>query len=123
MLAQELSHSFRASVVVDNRPGAAGTLGIETVVKASPDGYTMLIVSGSYATNAALLKLPYDPVRDVTPVSLIGETGFVAALHPAVSARTIRELVALVKLQPEASITPRPAPADSLISRPSCLAL
>ena len=58
------------------------------------------MVSGSYAANAALFKLPYDPVNDVTPISLIGETGFLVSLHPSVSAKTIKELVALAKAKP-----------------------
>src|ERR1043166_6653173 len=99
-LAQKVSESFGASVVVDNRPGAAGTIGIETAVRANPDGYTILIVSGSYAANAALLKLPYDPVGDITPISLVGETGFLAAVHPGVPAKTIKELVALARTRP-----------------------
>jgi tripartite-type tricarboxylate transporter receptor subunit TctC len=100
MFAQKLAESFGASVVVDNRPGAAGTIGIETTVRASPDGYTMIMVSGSYAANAALLNLPYDPVGDITPISLIGESGFLAAVYPSVPARTIKDLVALIKAKP-----------------------
>ena len=84
VLAQKLTESFGASVVVDNRPGGAGTIGTETAVRANPDGYTMIMVSASYATNAALYKLPYDPVNDVAPIALIGETGFMVTLHPSV---------------------------------------
>src|SRR5437879_8960837 len=65
MLAQKLSESFGASVVVDNRPGAAGTTGTEAAVRANPDGYTMIMVSAAYATNAVLYKLPYDALNDV----------------------------------------------------------
>ena len=99
-MAQKLTESLGQSVVVDNRAGGGGTIGAETAVRALPDGYTLAMVSGSYAANAALFKLPYDPVNDVTPISLIGETGFLVSLHPSVSAKTIKELVALAKAKP-----------------------
>ena len=69
-------------------------------MRSLPDGYTLAMVSGSYATNAALFKLPYDPVNDVTPISLIGETGFLVSLHPSVPAKTVKELLALAKAKP-----------------------
>ncbi|MCX7135274.1 MAG: tripartite tricarboxylate transporter substrate binding protein [Proteobacteria bacterium] len=99
-MAQKLTESVGQSVVVDNRAGGGGTIGAETAVRSLPDGYTLAMVSGSYAANAALFKLPYDPVNDVTPISLIGETGFLVSLHPSVSAKTIKELVALAKAKP-----------------------
>ena len=83
-MAQKLTESLGQSVVVDNRAGGGGTIGAETAVRSLPDGYTLAMVSGSYAANAALFKLPYDPVNDVTPISLIGETGFLVSLHPSV---------------------------------------
>ena len=58
---------------MDNRAGGGGTIGAETVVRAAPDGYTMIIVSGSYAANAAVYKLPYDSVNDIAPIALVGE--------------------------------------------------
>src|SRR5689334_14844309 len=73
--AQKLRESLGQTVVVDNRAGGGGTIGTETVVKAAPDGYTMIIVSGSYAANAAVYKLTYDPVKDIAPIALVGETG------------------------------------------------
>ncbi len=100
ILAQKLSESFATPVVVDNRPGAAGTIGTETVVRANPDGYTMMVTSASYATNAALYKLPYDPANDVAPIALLGETAFVVTLHPSVPVKTVKELVAYDKAYP-----------------------
>jgi tripartite-type tricarboxylate transporter receptor subunit TctC len=100
-LAQKLSDAFGQSVVVDNRAGAAGTIGTETTVRATPDGYTMIMVSASYSTNAALFKLPYDPINDISPIALIGESGFMVALHPSVPAKTIKELIALAKAKPD----------------------
>ena len=99
-LAQKITEAFKYSVVVDNRPGGGGTIGAETAVRASPDGYTMILVSAGYAANAALYKLPYDPLRDVTPIALLGETGYVAALHPAVPIQTVKELIAYDKKNP-----------------------
>jgi tripartite-type tricarboxylate transporter receptor subunit TctC len=96
-MAQKLTESLGQAVVVDNRAGGGGTIGAETTVRAAPDGYTLAMVSGSYAANAAIFKLPYDPVNDITPISLIGETGFLVSLHPSVPAKTIKELIAIAK--------------------------
>lgn len=100
MLAQKLSQIFKQTVVVDNRPGGGGAIGAEIAVRANPDGYTMLMASAAYAANAALYKLPYDPVNDVTPISLIGETGFLVALHSSVPIKSIKELIAYDKTSP-----------------------
>src|SRR6185369_3182125 len=100
MLAQKLTETFKQSVVVDNRPGGGGTIGIETAVRANPDGYTMILVTASYAANAALYKLPYDPVSDVAPIALIGANGLVVALHPSVPITSIKELIAYAKANP-----------------------
>jgi tripartite-type tricarboxylate transporter receptor subunit TctC len=100
MLAQKLTETFKQSVVVDNRPGGGGTIGIETAVRANPDGYTMILVTASYAANAALYKLPYDPVSDVAPFALIGANGLVVALHPSVPITSIKELIAYAKANP-----------------------
>ncbi len=99
-LAKNLTEAFGQSVVVDNRAGGGGTIGAETAVRAAPDGYTLAIVSGSYGTNAALFKLSYDPINDISPISLIGETGFLVSLHPSVPAKSIKELIALAKAKP-----------------------
>ena len=100
MLAQRLTETFKQSVLVDNRPGAGGTIGAETAMRADADGYTMIIVSAAYAASAALYKLPYDPVKDVTPVALIGEGGNLLMLHPSVPVKSIEELVAYDKANP-----------------------
>jgi len=100
VIAQKLTESFKQSVVVDNRAGGGGTIGAEMAVRAAPDGYTMIMVSGSYSTNAALYKLPYDPVNDITPIALIGETGFVVGMHPSVPIKSIKELIAYDKANP-----------------------
>jgi tripartite-type tricarboxylate transporter receptor subunit TctC len=102
LLAQKLTESFRQTVIVDNRAGGGGTIGAETTVRATPDGYTAIMMSGSYATNAAMFRLPYDPVNDILPMGLIGDTGFLVALHPAVQIKSVPELVAYARAKPGA---------------------
>jgi tripartite-type tricarboxylate transporter receptor subunit TctC len=102
LLAQKLSESFKQTVLVDNRAGGGGTMGVETTVRATPDGYTTIMMSGSYATNAAVYPLPYDPVNDILPIGLIGDTAFIVALHPGVPIRSVKELVAYAKAKPGA---------------------
>jgi tripartite-type tricarboxylate transporter receptor subunit TctC len=101
-IAQKMSDSLAQSVIVDNRPGAGGTVGAETAVRAHPDGYTLVMVSGSYATNAAVYKLAYDPINDVEPISIIGESAFVLVVHPSVAAKSPQDLIALAKAKPGA---------------------
>lgn len=102
VLAQKLTESFGRTVIVDNRAGGGGTMGVETAVRATPDGYTAIIMSGSYATNAAIYKLPYDPINDIQPLGLLGNTAFIVALHPAVPIKSIGELLAFAKAKPGA---------------------
>ena len=102
LLAQKLTEAFGQTMIVDNRAGGGGTMGAETTVRATPDGYTVIMMSGSYATNAAMYKLPYDPVNDILPLGLIGDTAFVVALHPAVPIKSVAELLAYAKAKPGA---------------------
>jgi tripartite-type tricarboxylate transporter receptor subunit TctC len=99
VLSAHLTEAFGHSVIVDNRPGAGGRIGEEMIVRASPDGYTLGMVSG-YGTNAAIYKLPYDPVNDIQAVIAVGEAGFVIALHPTVQAKTIGDLIAIARASP-----------------------
>ena len=100
LLAQRLSETFKQPLVVENRTGAGGSVGTEIAVKANPDGYTILLVASTYAAYAALHKLPYDPVKDVTPIIFLGETGFVISVHPTVPVKSIKELIAYEKNNP-----------------------
>jgi tripartite-type tricarboxylate transporter receptor subunit TctC len=100
MLAQKLTTSFKQSVIVDNRAGGGGQIGIETAVRSVPDGYTTILMSGSYTTNAAVYKMSFDPVQDILPLGLIGNTSFIVAVHPGVQAKSIKDLVALSKAKP-----------------------
>lgn len=100
VFAQKFTDSVGQTVVVDNRPGGGGTIGAEMAVRATPDGYTLGIVSTSYSTNAALFKLRYDAINDITPIAMIGEAGILLTLHPSVPARSVKELIALAKAKP-----------------------
>jgi len=100
VMTQKLAEGLGAPVVVDNRPGGGGTIGTETAVRAIPDGYTMILVAGSYASNAALYKLPYDPVNDVTAIALIGESGYLVTLNPSVPVKSVKDLIAYDKANP-----------------------
>ena len=100
VFGQKFTESTGQTIVIDNRPGGGGTIGAETTVRAAPDGYTLCLVSTSYSTNAALFKLPYDPLRDITPIALLGDAGILLTLHPSVPARSVKELIALAKAKP-----------------------
>src|SRR5687768_3039636 len=82
LLGPRLHEAWGQPIIVDNRPGGGGTLGAGLAVNAAPDGYTLILVSGSYGSNAALHRLPYDSVTDIQPIILIGETGLVSTMHP-----------------------------------------
>jgi tripartite-type tricarboxylate transporter receptor subunit TctC len=99
--AQRLSERFGRQIVVDNRPGAGGVIGTDIVAHALPDGYTLLVAPTQHAINPSLLsKLPYDPVRDFAPISLLGMSAAVVVVHPPLPAKNISELIALAKSRP-----------------------
>jgi len=97
-----LSERLRQPVVVENRPGANGSAGIDLVAKSAPDGYTLgLGGSGALATNASLNpKLPYDPVKDLAPVTSVAYFPFLLIAHPQLPATTLAELIALARSKP-----------------------
>src|SRR5437764_10881276 len=89
-LADKLTGSLGQPVVVENKPGAANNLGTDFVAKSPPDGYTLVIVASSHATNKHLYKnLPYDPVRDFEPVAYTHIVPLLLAVHPSVGAKTV----------------------------------
>lgn len=101
-VAHKLTEFLGQSVIVDNRTGAAGSIGAASVAKSAPDGYTLLVVSSSYSINPGLYaNLPFDPVRDLAPVTLLAEAPFLLVVHPSLPARTVGELVALAKAKPD----------------------
>jgi tripartite-type tricarboxylate transporter receptor subunit TctC len=99
-LAHKLTDSFGQQVVVDNRPGGGGTIGAEVAVRSTPDGYSFIAVSTSYASNAALYKLPYDPLKDMLPVVMIGEIANLMTVNPSSSFTNVRELIVYAKANP-----------------------
>ena len=102
LVADRLAAGLGHNVVVDNRPGANGIVGIDLVAKAQPDGHTMLITTGSFMGNIALYrKLPYDGIRDFAPITQIARSyGLILVVHPGVAAKSVKELVALAKKNP-----------------------
>jgi len=100
VFSAKLSERLGQPVVVENRPGAASTLGTAYAVNAPPDGYTLLVISGSYVVNPSLYKLSFDPIRDVTPIVQLTESGYVLAVHPKVPAQTLGDLIELMRKRP-----------------------
>ena len=101
-LAEKLGERLSQTVLVDNRPGAGGAIGADVVAKANPDGYTLLVNTGSgIAVNPALQALPYEVKRDFAPVLLVSRAPFVLAVHPSLAAKNVTELLALLKAQPK----------------------
>lgn len=101
IVADEMQKSFGQEVIVENRGAAGGTIGTDMVAKAPPDGHTMLINNISLAVNATLVpKLPYDTQRDLAPVSLVGHQPSVLFVRADLEARSVRELIALLKQKP-----------------------
>src|SRR3954463_12574931 len=104
-LAEKMSVPLGQPVIVENKPGAANNLGTDFVAKSPPDGYTLVIVASSHATNKWLYKnLPYDPVKDFEPVVYTHVVPLLLAVHPSVPAKTVPELVTWVKANPDKAI-------------------
>ena len=100
--APRLSEEFGQQFVVDNRAGAGGAIGAEIVARANPDGYTIIVVTSSYAANAVLYKLPYDPVKGIAPIGMISVVPFIIAVHPSVNAANLKEFIELARAKPGA---------------------
>lgn len=100
-IAQKLSDGLKQQFVVDNRGGGGQVIGTELVAKSAPNGYTLLLASVTHSINPALHpKLPYDSVKDFAPVTLLGSGPNVVVVHPSLPARTVAELITLLKAQP-----------------------
>jgi tripartite-type tricarboxylate transporter receptor subunit TctC len=101
LVAERLGARLGQPVVTDNRGGAGGNLGAEAAAHSAPDGYTLLLAAPSLAISPSLYKkLPYDPVRDLAPISLVATVPNVMITHPSVPAKTLREFIALAKTRP-----------------------
>jgi tripartite-type tricarboxylate transporter receptor subunit TctC len=103
VLAARLAEIWGVGVVVDNRAGGDGIIGAEAAARAQPDGYTLLLAASALAISAAVRRrLPYDPMRDLAPVTLIGTLSNVLVVNPALPAQTVAEFVALARSRPGA---------------------
>jgi tripartite-type tricarboxylate transporter receptor subunit TctC len=100
-LGPRLSERLGQTMVVDNRPAASGIVGTDLVAKGTPDGYTLLLVFSTHAQSAQLFtKLPYDPIKDFAPITLVISTPLGLILHPSIPAKTVREFIAHAKERP-----------------------
>jgi tripartite-type tricarboxylate transporter receptor subunit TctC len=99
---QKMSESVKQTFIIDNRPGAAGTIGVELAARAAPDGYTLLFGAIGHITSPPALyeKLPYDPQRDLAPIALLADAPFALFVHPSLPVQNVRELIALAKARP-----------------------
>src|SRR5258706_13325467 len=90
-MAQRLTEAFGSQVIVENKPGAGGVLGIEVGVKSPPDGYNLTLIASSYTVNPSIYKLNFDPVSDVTPIIQISQARLLVVGNPALPLKTIKE--------------------------------
>ncbi len=102
-VGQKLAEAWKQNVVIDNRGGASGNIGTELVARAAPDGYTLLTVISAFTVNPSIFRqLPWDPVRDFAPVSKVGSSAYILVVHPSVPARSVSQLIALARAEPNA---------------------
>lgn len=100
-VSDKLTEALGTSIIVDNRPGAGGTLGTALVARAAPDGYTFLFTSASYTFAPNFYRdLPYDPVKDFKPITMFGSSPNVLAVHPSLPVKSVKELIALARKRP-----------------------
>jgi tripartite-type tricarboxylate transporter receptor subunit TctC len=102
LVAQRLTQAWGQQVLVDNRPGAAGTIGAEHAARSAPDGYTVMIITPSYAVSASIYKTSFDPVNDVVALAQTATGPFVVVVHPSVPVTGIRDLLVLARSKPGA---------------------
>ena len=101
LIAQKLTERLGQQVIVENKPGAGGNLGAEQAIRAPADGYTLLLVAGSYTVNPSLYKLSWDSANDISPIIQLSQGPFLVAVHPSVPAKTLKEFIDLAKMQPD----------------------
>ena len=99
--ASKMTESLGQTVIVDNRPGAGGTLGAEIGAKAAPDGYVLTLIAGSYAVNPSLYKVSFDSNNDITPIIQLSQGPFLVVVHPALPVKNIKDLIAVAKKKPD----------------------
>jgi tripartite-type tricarboxylate transporter receptor subunit TctC len=99
-IAQRLTESLGKQVIIENKPGAGGVLGVEQGIKSPADGYTLVLIASSYTVNPSIYKLHFDPVADITPIIQISAGPLVAVVKPSLPVNNVKELVALAKQKP-----------------------
>ncbi len=99
-IGQKLTEAWGQQVVIENRPGAGGTIATEMVARAAPDGYTLLMASSGHAITPSLYKLSYDAIRDFAPITVVVLAPNVLVVHPSLPVRSVKELIALAKARP-----------------------
>ena len=100
-IALKLTEAWGQTVVPDNRTGANGTIGVDIAAKSAPDGYTLTMISSSHSVNVSLYKkLPYDLIRDLSPITQATTQPYALVVHPSVPAKSVKELIALAKAKP-----------------------
>jgi tripartite-type tricarboxylate transporter receptor subunit TctC len=100
VISQKFNEAWGQPAFIDNRPGGGSTIGIEVVVRAAPDGYTLLTTSGGIAINVSLYKLPFNPVTDLTPVALLAQMPYLLTVNPSLPAKSVQDIINLAKAQP-----------------------
>ena len=101
ILQKELAPALGQPIVIENKPGAGSTIGTSEVSKAAPDGYTLAMISTAHVISPHLYKsIPYDPIRDFTPVMKLAEGPYVLVIHPSLPVKSVAELISLAKAQP-----------------------
>ena len=100
IISDHFSQTLGQRFIVDNRPGAGGSIGVETVAKAAPDGHTLLVSSSSLVTNAAIQSVRYDPVRDFQPITKLTTNPYVILTTPSLPVSSVKELIALARAKP-----------------------
>lgn len=102
IVAHKLDETLRWRVVIDNRPGASQIIASELAARATPDGYTVFMASAGFTINPAIYqKLPFDPIRDFSAISMVARAPNVLVIHPSVPARSVKDLIALARAKPE----------------------
>jgi tripartite-type tricarboxylate transporter receptor subunit TctC len=99
-MAQRLTESLGKQVIVENKPGAGGVIGIEAGIKSPPDGYTLTLIASSYTVNPSVYKLNFDPVSDITPIIQMSQGPLLVVVPPALPVKATRDLIALARSKP-----------------------
>ena len=99
-MSQRLTDALGRQVIVENKPGAGGVLGIEAGIKSPPDGYTLTLIASSYTVNPAIYKLNFDPLNDITPIIQMSQGPLLVVVRPSLPVKTLKQLIALAKSKP-----------------------